>query len=381
VWIEPLVPAGTGPSGRTDGVGFRDLCPGASGAAPPSIGGMAIEQLARRPSVPEVESALALAVRAPSIHNTQPWRWEYGPDGLDLYADRSRGLSVIDPDGRGLLVSCGAALYLARLALAGQGWPAEVRLRPDPARPDLLARIVPADQRQPVDERTPALVAAARRRRTERRPFRPDPVPVELLDVLCRIGEGAGCYPHLVRRAEERLDLAVVMSWADRLEAQDPAYRTELARWVRPDAITARDGVPPTAVPHVPAGEQRHAAVPLRDFELGRAGSQQLPAGVDDEQPAWIVLFTATDDAPARLQAGQAYAHLSVEAERLGLASSAATQAVDLPGVRERVRALLDWPDHPQMMLRIGWPPAGEPAPATPRHPVAAVLTVLDPAG
>ena len=341
---------------------------------------MAINQLDSRPSAAAVTAAVALAVRAPSIHNTQPWRWVYGPQGLDLYADRGRQLAAIDPDGRGLLVSCGAALYLASLGLAGQGWLSQVRLFPDPADADLLARIVPAEHRQPVEEPTMALVAAAQRRRTERRPFRPDPVSVQLLDLLCRLDEGEGVYAHLIRRPEDRLDLAVVMSWADQLEIEDEAYRTELARWVRPDAASAREGVPPSAVPHLAEGQQRHAAVPVRDFEVGRTGGQEIPAGVD-EQPAWLVVFTATDDAAARLHAGQAYARIAVEAERLGLTTSAATQAVDLPGVRERVRALMDWPDHPQMMLRVGWPPPGDPAPPTPRHPAEAVLTIIDPAG
>jgi nitroreductase len=330
------------------------------------------------PSTAEVRRAVALAIRAPSIHNTQPWRWVYGPDGLDLYAERDRQLQVIDPDGRGLLVSCGAALYLACLGLAHEGWQTRVTRFPDPANPDLLARIVPTGL-GPADERTRLLVAAAERRHTERRPFRTDPVPPELLDLLRRQveDEGEGVYAYLVERADQRLDLAAVMSWADRLEVEDEEYRAELARWVRTDALGAREGVPVTAVPHLPAGEQRHATVPMRDFEVGQAGGQPIRTGVD-EQPAWVVVFTTADDASARLLAGMAFARLSVEAERMGLASSAATQAVDLPGVRERLRVLMDWPDHPQMIVRVGWPPAGEPAPATPRHPAEAVLTIVD---
>jgi nitroreductase len=332
-----------------------------------------------RPSVDEVRRAVGLAIRAPSIHNTQPWRWVFGPGGLGLHADRERQLPAIDPDGRGLIVSCGAALYLAGLGLASQGWRTEVTRFPDPASPDLLARLEPVEWSEP-EELTRELGAAAKRRRTERRPFRPDPVPLPVLHELRRMVEGEGVYAHLVERPDERLDLAVVMSWADRLEVEDEAYREELARWVRPDSAAARDGIPASAVPHVAAGEPRHTDIPLRDFEVGGPGEQQMAAGVD-EQAAWVVVFTPADDSQARLRAGEAFAAFTVHAERMGLGSSAATQAIDLPGVRDRLRVLMDWPDHPQMILRVGWPPPGEPAPLTPRRPVDDVLTATDGTG
>jgi nitroreductase len=327
-----------------------------------------------RPSPVDAEQAVALAVRAPSIHNSQPWRWVFTGSTLDLYADRARQLAAIDPDGRGLLVSCGGALCLAALGLAAAGWQVEVERLPDERDPDLLARIVIGTRGAP-DPAAQAAAAAAGRRHTERRPFRPDPVPDGVLEDLSRQAAGPGVYGHVVTRDSERLDLAVVFSWADRLEAGDEAYRAELARWVRTDADQAGEGVPASAVPHVPAGSPRHTDVPVRDFELGSRGAESVAAGVD-EKPAYVVIFTEADTAEARLRAGEAYVRMSVEAERLGLASSALTQAIDLPGVRERLRTLMDWPDHPQMIVRVGWSPDAEEAPATPRRPVTEVLTV-----
>jgi len=340
------------------------------------IDGVAGSGTAEQISVEDVAAAVGLAVRAPSIHNTQPWRWVYGPRGLELYADRDRQLPVVDPDGRALLVSCGAALYLAQLGLAGRGWRVAVSRFPDPDQPDLLARLVPIEL-CPVDEEVRLLVAAAQRRRTERRPFRPDPVPATLLDDLVRQSEKDGVYAHVVSRPDERLDLAVVMSWADQLEIDDDGYRAELARWVRPSLLHKDDGVPVAAVPRILAGQQRHTDVPVRDFEVARRGALPIPADVD-EPATWMVLFTTGDDAAARLRAGETYARVSVLLERMGLASSAATQAVDLPGVRSRVRTLMQWADHPQMVLRIGWAPTAADVTPTPRRPVADVFTVVD---
>ena len=86
------------------------------------------------------------------------------------------------------------------------------------------------------------------------------------------------------------------------------------------------------------------------------------------------MVFTTDDGPVARLRAGEAYARVSVEADRIGLGSSAMTQAVDLPAVRERFRTLMDWPDHPQMVLRAGWPQDGPRPETTARRPLSDTL-------
>ena len=325
------------------------------------------------PARSDVERAVAVAVRAPSIHNTQPWRWIFRDGVLELYADCARQLPALDPDGRAVLLSCGAALELARLGFAAAGWRTEVDRMPEPARPDLLARIRPVGATA-VDRATAERAEAAERRYTDRRPFRPEPIPTEDVNALLAVAVERDVYAYAVQRADERLDLAVVFSWADAVELSDPAYRAELAYWTRYPDANAPDGVPASAVPHVTAGALRHTDVPVRDFEAGITGGQEL-AEMIDERPLYLVLFTCSDDPRTQLLAGEAYARISVEAVRRGLASSAMTQAVDLPAVRERFRALMDWPDHPQMVLRVGRPRSGPTPPATGRRPPSAVFT------
>jgi len=62
----------------------------------------------------QVDFLIATAARAPSVHNTQPWRFRVGEFAIELYADMGRKLRT-DPLGREMLISCGAALFGLRL--------------------------------------------------------------------------------------------------------------------------------------------------------------------------------------------------------------------------------------------------------------------------
>jgi hypothetical protein len=68
-----------------------------------------------------VRSALDLATQAPSIHNSQPWHRLLGQCALHLHADSRRWLRATDSSGRGLIVSCGAALHHLRVAVTATG--------------------------------------------------------------------------------------------------------------------------------------------------------------------------------------------------------------------------------------------------------------------
>src|SRR5215469_14519834 len=91
----------------------------------------------------DVAAVIAIAARAPSLHNTQPWKFRVEGDVIELLADSRRQLRHLDPDGRELTISCGAALFGLRLGLRGRGYIPVVDLLPDLARPELLARVRP----------------------------------------------------------------------------------------------------------------------------------------------------------------------------------------------------------------------------------------------
>jgi nitroreductase len=321
----------------------------------------------------DVAAAVALATRAPSLHNTQPWRWDLRGGVLELRADWTRQLHITDSDGHSLLVSCGAALALAELGLRTTGRTVGVDRFPDRAEPDLLARLS-GGAFSPAPEMAKRWALAARTRQSERRPFGPQPVTDPQLEQLRSAAWAPDAYVHFAVRPSEALALAVSVSHADRVEREDPAYLAETARWMRTDADQA-DGVPSSVVPHVSAAQPRHTDVPLRDFELGVRGGQLIEAGVD-EKPLLAVVMTTGNLPIDQLLAGEAMMRMMLEAEALGLCSCALSQDVDMPAFRSRLKTMMGWPSYPQMMVRIGARPDGAPAALTSRRPLSDVLTI-----
>lgn len=174
--------------------------------------------------IPTIAAVVRAASRAPSIHNTQPWRWSLHGENLDVRGDRSRQLHVADRDGHSLLVSCGSAVELTEIALRSHGWAACATLLPDPADPNLFARFSLGRCSDP-DRKAETQLAAALTRRSERRPFGPTAVSTDTIERLEQAAASAHVFAHFAVRPDESLDLAVAISRADRSERDDPGVR------------------------------------------------------------------------------------------------------------------------------------------------------------
>ena len=202
----------------------------------------------------QVGYLIATAARAPSVHNTQPWRFRVGHYVIELYADRRRKLRV-DPAGREMLISCGAALFGLRLAVRSLGYLPVVKLLPDPDRLRLLAR-VRLGAAEPMTGRERQMLAALPHRHTHRGPFAPGPLPAGLLAGLQHDALAEGATLALVNPALAYQQLADILGAAGRRQDLDPLAQAEVRRWSRGPADPARDGIPAHAFPAGPAASQ-----------------------------------------------------------------------------------------------------------------------------
>jgi nitroreductase len=318
-------------------------------------------------AVTAMAEAARASLHAPSVFNTQPWRWRITADAMELYADDTRRLDATDPDGRLLVISCGTALHHARIALAAGGRQPRVDLFPDTERPALLARIR-MDRELPADPETQRMAAAITRRRTDRRAFGDRVVDEDMLTRLRRFVEHQGAYLHVVR-PDQMAMLAVTTEVAAGAELGDAAYREELRRWTSRPQWTG-DGVPPAT-----AVEPSPRRVPVRDFVPD--GTAGLHAGVNhDRGAAYVVLFGTSDGPPHLLRAGQALSALLLLATAEGLATAPLSDAVEVAWPRRLMRGLLAGIGEPYLAVRLGYAASDEPLPPAPRRDPAEVITV-----
>jgi len=299
------------------------------------------------------EYVVAAAVWAPSVHNTQPWRFTASEQRLSLYADTGRQLMVADPDGREMMISCGAALFTARLALRSLGYIPQTSLLPDPGQPLLVAR-VSWGRRAARTEFEQGLFGQVRQRRTHRGGFDLVPLPPHL---LASLREGAARYGAMLRIVADdgrRAALAAAVETAERAQRLDGERVRELAWWAPAPGSARADGVPPTAYPA--RAERTDPDFPGRDFAHGRGwGLPPLSTAPWPRSAGVAGLLTTARDRPVDwINAGQALQQILLTASTWGVAAALHSQPLELGWLRESIRTRLSDGAYPHLLLRVG---------------------------
>jgi hypothetical protein len=316
---------------------------------------------------------LKYAVLAPSVHNTQPWRFEAGADYIDVLADRACALPELDPHGRERVMACGAALQNLWVASRYFGYAAQVEEFPDPARPDCVARLRLVPGRIP-DVADRDLFRAITLTRDIEGPLdiaRPSP---HLLHVLEQTAARHGCSLLMFDRPALRAHLEDLIVDADHWLRCQPALAAERQAWTRHPGQACVDGIAPDAVCR--STRLPDLGAPVWSLEVG-----QNPAGephslrlaeLAQSAPVLVALLTRRDTMHDWLAAGRARQHLALAARHAGVWLSLLNQPVQVPQARRRLRNLTRMRGWPQAVARLGFGPEVAP---TPRRSAKVTLT------
>jgi len=309
-----------------------------------------------------IDNVLAMAARAPSVFNTQPWLFRVFRYKIDLYADQSRRTRC-DAGGREMLISCGAALFGLRLGIRSLGYQPVVRILPEPEQPRLLAQ-VSLGERASLADAERAMIEALPRRHTHRGQFAAGPLPRGLLIGLQHDAVAEHAALALIDQPAAYSKLAAIVSRATRSQSADERSRADVRQWVRLAGSGARDGVPVAAFAAI--GEHNSARLAQRDLDLGR-GVALLTS--DGPPPAATAVLITPGDTPADwLRAGQALHRVLAHAASQWVFASLYSQPLEAAGYRALLRSRLGLPGAPQLILQLG---LSRTTRSTPRRPPA----------
>ncbi|MFG1798178.1 Acg family FMN-binding oxidoreductase [Nocardia sp. NPDC049149] len=317
------------------------------------------------PDRPTITAAVQLAGRAPSVHNTQPWRWVFDGTRLHLHRDNDRLLISADPHGRQLVISCGAVLHHVRTAFAAHGWHTDTVRLPDPEQRDLLASVEFRPWADP-----PAGVAARAHaidlRHTDRLPMLPPNNWPELVHTARMLAN-----PHDIELdaldAEAGVRLAAASQHATALRRYDMEYQAELHWWT--GHSPAPEGIPRTAL----VSDAEFSRVPVgRTFPSAPHSTRRSEF---EDQAQLLVLSSANDSMLDWLRTGEALSAVLLECTAAGQASCALTHITELPTARKTITGLLPHHTMPQVVIRVGTAPDGEVPPESLRRPVTDILS------
>lgn len=313
-----------------------------------------------------IADAVSLACHAPSLHNSQPWRFVGQHDGVvHLFLDRERLLDT-DSSGRQALLSCGAVLDHLRVAMAAAGWLAGVEYYPNPNDQTHLASVGFTPMSFVTDAhrgRAEAILA----RRTDRLPFAM-PADWSSFAPLLRNAVGSDLAVLDVLPEEARPQLAAASRLTEALRRYDSSYHAELAWWT--GSFETVDGIPPSSLPSDAETERVDIG---RTFPVVEHPERRPQIARDASK---VLVLSALDDTRRdTLRCGEALSVTLLEATTAGMATCPLTHMTEVAASRDIVSALTGHP-LPQVLIRVGTTPVSETVPPpTPRRPLSEVLT------
>ncbi len=314
---------------------------------------------------------LGYAILAPSGHNTQPWLFEVGESHIDIFADRSRALPVVDPEDRELTISCGAALGM--LEIAARRFSLIMRLAFQPTAHDRAhlarAHFTTGKATSPADM---AVFDAIIARRTDRRLFRLDPLPEGFAPSCAEAGKALGVDIRIIEDDEQRRAIAGLIAQGDRIQFDDPKFRKELADWVHSKTLGNHDGMSGAAF-GMPDILSAAGGLAIRTFDMGNG-----IAAADEDKVMFgsptLMLLAADETVVGWLNTGRVLAMISLLATQHGLGHSYLNQPIEIGTLRQILGGIAQADQKSQILLRLGYPGTDQPLAPAARRPVAEVL-------
>ena len=290
------------------------------------------------------------AAKAPSGHNTQPWKFKIRNDEIYILPDFSRALPVVDADNHALYISLGCALENLVIAANEFNFNTEVEFAGDSDRPHIAVRLTEAQ-----DVEKSGLCSYIVKRQVTRSKFGPEKVPVSLLDELfCETG---GVRIRLFLTEEEIDSLTPYILEGNNRQFGNREFVRELVQWIRfseKEVMAKGDGIW-TASMGLPDMGRFAGNIVMKNFVS--AGSEEKRLRKLIRASAGFALFMAEKNDPYHwIRLGQSFQRFGLTATKYQVSHSHLNMPCEEVLVREKLMQDFQMKElTPLLLIRFGY--------------------------
>jgi hypothetical protein len=305
-----------------------------------------------------LQKIINYAVKAPSGHNTQPWKFRAEGCSLYIYPDYTRSLQQVDGDHHELFISLGCALENTVVAANAFGYRETVTYHFTGDQDFIRISLEPTERTKDLN-----LFLAIDDRQVTRSVYNKQSIPAgQLVDMIVAARE-RDVFLNIFDTEEEINSLLPFVEEAAALQYGNKDFRKELAQWVRfndEEAAGQKDGLRSRSL-HTPEVPTWMGRLYMNHFVSAEGEAKKARELVQSSSA--LVLFTALNNTKESwVNLGRCYERIALMATALGIRHAHVNMPCEEKAVREKLKRSLGYVDEePLLLIRLGY------AQATPR--------------
>ena len=317
-------------------------------------------------SLADFEFLVAQAVKAPSGHNTQPWRFRQNESAVEVYPDFDRRLPVVDPDDRELFVSLGCATENLCLAAQNIGYESSVAVGD--------TGVIAVALTEGADVKSNPLFEQIDLRQTNRSIYTGEEIALDALRKLQSVCSEKGISIHYYARQTKQFnDIEQYVLQGNTRQMQNESFKAELKSWMRfnkKHQDQTLDGLSYAVfgAPNVP----RWMAEPIMSMAIN-AKTQNKADREKIDSASHMVLFTTRENSRREwVDLGRTLQRFLLTATELGISHAYLNQPNEEAEIVAEMAKTLDLDgEYPTVLLRVGY---GEQQAYSKRRPIGDII-------
>ncbi len=293
------------------------------------------------------------AIKAPSGHNTQPWKFENIQDGIKIHPDFARALPVVDADNHALYISLGCALENIIIAASKRGYGSKV-IYPADANSGITVKLNYVDADSNIEDNLFDYIA---KRQVNRSKYSDKKINDEKVEKLKSSFNFEGVSIVVMNGKTNFGKIIPLIIEGNNLQFQNKEFIKELTSWFRyskSEAEKTRDGLW-TAAMGLPNMGKLIGNFVMKNFVSAKSEAKRLADLLENTQG--IAIFIADkNDVATWVKTGQAFHRFSLTATMLGISHSHLNMPCEELEVRKKLAKELGVENkHPLLLIRYGY--------------------------